>query len=541
MSDELGKYIGQYQIIEFIARGDTSFVYKGFQPGMNRYVAVKILPPSSARDANAVRQFQRQAELMAKLEHRNILPVYDSGQEGALSYVVSRFAEGGTLEEHMPRYRVPETALEIIEPITEALDFLHGQGVIYGNLMPSNVLIDEQNQPLLTDISLEPRVEEPSSSNVYLSPEQRQGGQVDPRSDVYALGVLLYEMVIGEAVEVGTVPSPRLKRPDLSTNVEKVILKAMAQYPDQRFQTAGEFSDAFKKVLEAATEPVQPIEPELLGVEAEPEILEFPAPEVEDKKDERWILIALGGLALVIILCAIGASLLFVLARNYGQEAAAVPMATAKVDANVFAGPSPDYNIVGVMQQGQSARVVGVSPDSLWWNIIFPTAPDGRGWVPAAAVVAQGADNVPVVMPTATSTIDSPPLETATFVPTELPPTLMPTEVPPTLAPTDLPPTLVPIPTLVTAQPYPPIETEVPPTSYPPPETEVPPLPTIEPPLVTIPPPPTDGPTPTEAPPTPAEDPGTDVGGSLCGLPALAAVVILFGLVWPTRRYRLRR
>jgi len=552
MTDAIGKNIGQYQIIEFISRGENSFVYKGFQPGMSRYVAVKILPPSLAREANAIRQFQRQAELMAQLQHRNILPIYDSGQEGALSYVVSRFSEGGTLQENIGRYQQPIDSYQIVGPVCEALDYIHGQGLVHGNLRPNNILIDDEGQPLLTGIGALQAGAKVSQGSVYFSPEQGQGGILDSRSDIYALGVLLYEMLIGQPPEIGKVPSPRIARPELSTSIEKVILKAMAHYPEQRFRTAGEFHEAYKEALELSEQPVPlqaPVAVETVEEEPLPEVIEYPAPESDREQDDRWIFIALGGLFLVVILCGVMAATLFLLVRDREQEAASTPMATAKVDTNVFAGPSPTNSILGVLQQGQSARILGVSPDGIWWNVAFPSVGEGNGWVPDAAVVTQNVGNVPVIAPTASVPDASP----SAVVPTQDPPTLVPTLIPPSLEPptlpaTDLPPTLEPLPTEGPSEPYPPIVTTEPPTPYPPALTEVVPTSTMEvilsatspvitPTIVTEPPPSP----PTEPPPMATQVTDNGDGNSLCGLPALVPFLLLFGIVLPFKRFRSRR
>jgi hypothetical protein len=544
MNDALGRYIGQYQIIEFIARGDTAFVYKGFQPDMNRYVAVKILPPSLARDVDVARQFQRQSELMGQLDHRNILPVIDSGQEGAVSYVISHYAEGGTLRDNISKYQKPENLVKFLEPVTEALDYLHEQGLIHGNLTPDNILIDEEGQPLLTDINL-PQLAGTMAGSVYISPEQGQGGKIDRRSDIYSLGVILYEIVVGEAPEVGVVPSPRVKRPDLPTDVEKVILRSMAQYPEQRFQTAAEFNDALQEAFGLQASTVQPAEPEAVEElaepeeELEPEILEFPAPESNGEKDNRWVGIALGLLGLVIILCAIGTALFVLFLRNGGGEAAEVPLVTATVDTNVFSGPGPDFDILGILRQGQSARVLGLSPDGLWWLIVFPDAISNQGWVPDVAVTTQDVGNVPIVLPTSTIPGESPTEPPPTSEPTSLPPTLVPTQPPPTT----VPPTLEPLPTEEPTEPYPPVPTD---------ENVTPILPTATEEISVLPPLPTDTPiplptSPTESPPavadvmgTPVEEPIDETGRVICGLPAIAFVFILVGLVRPYRHWRTR-
>lgn len=549
MSDDLGRYIGQYQVIEFIARGDTSFVYKGFQPSMNRYVAVKILPPSLARDVEIARQFQRQAELMAQLEHRNILQIIDSGQEGPVSFIISRFAEGGTLKESLAQYRELAKTLEFIEPITEALAYLHNQGLVHGNLSSDNILIDEEGQPLLIDIALPGSLDMKTPASVYKSPEQGQGGPIDGRSDIYAMGVILYELLIGEPPEVGRVPSPRLERPDLPTEVEKVILKSMAQYPEQRFQTVGEFRDALENALKVSVQTLPVLEPELREpspesedeVDAEPELLEFPIPETEDKRGQRWIIIVGGLLALIILICAIGSTSLFLLIRDGGQGSAEIPLATARVDTNVFSGPNPEYDIVGIFRQGQSARVVGLSPDGLWWSIVFPDSIDGKGWVPDVAVLTEDVDNVPIVLPT--STIPADIEQEATTIPTNVPPTLVPTQPPPTniLPSSGLTSTEEPL------EAYPPVPSDELPTSYPSPSdvppTLVPTNPTEE--ISTKSAMATEPPYPSlvvsATPVSSIEESGGNFGNAVCGLPALAMAIFLLGVVRPQRRIRSRR
>ncbi|MGD2048470.1 MAG: hypothetical protein PVH03_03205, partial [Chloroflexota bacterium] len=409
------------------------------------------------------------------------------------------------------------------------------------NLTPDNILIDEEGQPLLTDIKL-PQLTGTATGSVYMSPEQGQGGTIDRRSDIYSLGVILYEIVVGEAPKIGVVPSPRLKRTDLPTDVEKVILKSMAQYPEQRFQTAAEFNDALQEAFmlkPSATEPAEEEPVEVLAEpeeEVEPEILEFPAPESIGEKDNRWIGIALGFLGLVIILCAIGTALLFLFLRNGGPEAAATPLVTATVDTNVFSGPGPENDILGILRQGQSARVLGLSPDGLWWSIVFPDAVSNQGWVPDVAVTTQNVNNVPIVLPTSTLPGPSPTDQPATPEPTSLPPTLVPTQPPPT----NVPPTVTAFPTEELPEPYPPVPTD---------ENVTPILPTPTEEISLLPPLQTDTPIPqpvepTEPPPavadgiaTPAEEPTDAANRALCGLPALALVFILIGVVRPTRRW----
>ena len=298
--DLLGKTIGQYQLVEVVHQGDN-VVYKGFQPAFNRYVAVKVLSSIRAADPTFVQQFKQDMRRMAALEHPNILSVYDYGQQDDVLYTVTPFVEGGTLQEQISHYYSLQQAQQIVQPIAEALGYMHRQGAVHGNLKPSNILIKAQGQPLLADFGYTQGIDVGERENVYLSPEQIQGGAVDQRADVYALGVLLYEMVTGEPPPIGSVPSPRLKRPDLPVDVEKVILRAMAQYPDQRFQGVDEFNHALATVL---TPPIAQPVPVAPAPQPPPPAV-APAPSPEPKKSRNWIFYTITGLLFLCILAVV--------------------------------------------------------------------------------------------------------------------------------------------------------------------------------------------------------------------------------------------
>jgi serine/threonine-protein kinase len=291
--DLLGKTLGQYQLIEVIHQGENT-VYKGFQPAANRDVAVKVLPPARARDRVFVQQFRQDMELISSLKHPNILPLYTYGRQEGLLFLVSPYIKTGTLRNHLPQYYTPALAQQIVNPVASALDYIHSQGAIHGNLKPSNVLISPQRQPLLADFGVSQGLDLGGRDDAYLSPEQLQDGLVDWRTDIYALGALLYRMVVGETPPVGGGPSPRLKRPDLPIEVEQVILQAMAQYPEQRFQSAGALSQALEAAL-AAPVVVQPVEP----VVAVPPAA---ASAAEPARSTYWLPLLLG----VALVCVLG-------------------------------------------------------------------------------------------------------------------------------------------------------------------------------------------------------------------------------------------
>jgi serine/threonine-protein kinase len=292
MTELIGKTVGQYQIIELVLDTSEAQLFKGFQPNMNRYVAVKVL---KSQDPAAVQAFTQQNELLAQIQHPNILPIIDSGQVQGLAYRVLRYVEDGLLQDHLFQYRDPRKAAGLISGIVEGLEKIHAQGLVHGNLEPSNIFLDEGGQPLLTDFGLPKAPGAPVTP--YMSPEQTQGAIVDRRTEVYALGVLLYEMLTGEAPPPGVVVSPKAKRPDLPESVERVILKAMAQNPDARFQSAREFQNA----LNAALQPVVPAQAPAPQQPA-PQPAQPAAPPPPAPKKTNWAAIILG-IVLVIVIC----------------------------------------------------------------------------------------------------------------------------------------------------------------------------------------------------------------------------------------------
>lgn len=296
MADLTGQTLGEYQLVELVDQAGTALVYKGFQPNMNRYVAVKVLSPSLAQNPAAVQQFKQETELQARMEHRRILPTYDSGEQAGNHYRVTRYIESGTLRDHLSWFYDPRAAQGLINSIVEGLNYIHQQGLIHGNLKPANIYLDEQRQALLTDFGFAQRVG--AAPSVYMSPEQVQGGAVDRRTDIYALGVLLYEMLTGEPPPAGTIASPRAKRADLVPEVEQIIFKAMAQNPDHRYQTAGEFATALQAALMPKVAPAPQPVPQPQAVP------QAPTPAPKPKRDTSWLVFLMGGLFIVaLVVC----------------------------------------------------------------------------------------------------------------------------------------------------------------------------------------------------------------------------------------------
>lgn len=283
MSEELiGKKIGQYKILEEIGRGGMATVYRAHQSSINRDVAIKILPSQFARDPNFKKRFRREARAIAALEHVHILPLHDFGTENGYTYMAMRYIKGGTLSNLMGKKLSYERIVQIIGDIAKALDYAHSQGVIHRDIKPSNILIDNQGEALLTDFGIAKIVTDlPGGTRItttghvlgtpeYIAPEQAETGNIDGRSDIYSLGVVMYELLTGRPpyqaktplaivlmhVNDEPPPPPRSVKPAIPEQLEKIVLKAMAKDPKDRFRTAGKMEQALKQALREIQQPL---------------------------------------------------------------------------------------------------------------------------------------------------------------------------------------------------------------------------------------------------------------------------------------------
>ena len=268
-----GTIVGGYQILEIVGQGGMATVYRAHQLSMDRDVALKVLPRHLLRQANSLERFKREANIIARLEHRAIVPVHDYGEYEGLPYIVMRYMDGGAVAElllHGPLS--PQRALHIVEQIAPALDYAHQKGVLHRDLKPSNILLDANGDAYITDFGIARILGENAPSLTtsgvvgtpsYMSPEQAQGHKLDGRSDVYALGVVLFEMLTGQrpfegetpysvAVKHVTEPPPSACKlnPNLPPSVERVLYKALEKDPERRFQTAAELAQALRQALE---------------------------------------------------------------------------------------------------------------------------------------------------------------------------------------------------------------------------------------------------------------------------------------------------
>ncbi len=269
----IGTIVGGYQILDIVGQGGMATVYRAHQLSMDRDVALKVLPRHLLRQANSLERFKQEANIIARLEHRAIVPVHDYGEHDGLPYIVMRYMDGGSVAElllHGPL--LPQRALHIVEQIALALDYAHQKGVLHRDLKPSNILLDASGDAYITDFGIARILGENAPSLTtsgvvgtpsYMSPEQAQGHDLDGRSDIYALGVVLFEMLTGQRPFEGETPySVAVKHvteappsacklnPNLPPSVECVLYKALEKDRERRYPTAAELAQALRQALE---------------------------------------------------------------------------------------------------------------------------------------------------------------------------------------------------------------------------------------------------------------------------------------------------
>src|SRR5574341_824207 len=269
MTDLMGRTIGQYQLLDEIGRGGMATVYRAHQLNIDREVALKILPAQLAHDPTFLARFEREVQIAARVQHPRILPVFDVGEYNGQPYLVMAYMPGGTLEgwiqQSEGRGLPVDEALRIVSQVAEGLDALHAQGIVHRDLKPSNILLDEHGDCFLSDFGVAQLLETTAhltgtglvGTPGYMAPEAFQHGQTSAASDLYALGIIAWEMLAGRhPFEAETpaqwmrahiekaVPDIRRFRPDLPEGLNVVLQAATAKDPAYRYPSAGEFGRA---------------------------------------------------------------------------------------------------------------------------------------------------------------------------------------------------------------------------------------------------------------------------------------------------------
>ncbi|MEO5887312.1 MAG: protein kinase [Anaerolineales bacterium] len=273
---DAGKF-SRYELREELGRGGMATVYRAYDPLFEREVALKILKPELLENVHLRERFERETKIIAKLEHAAIVPVHDVGNDNNQLFFVMRYMAGGSLVE-----RIQDSSLSlgeiahIIQRVAAALDYAHNKGVIHRDLKPGNILFDEYNNAYISDFGIakltRASVKLTSSGIIgtptHMSPEQAMGEEVDGRSDIYSLGVMLFEMLsgktpyqattpLGMAFKHASDPVPHILsiNPNLPEGIEAVIEKVMAKDRDQRYESGTEFANAFITTLPGVLAP----------------------------------------------------------------------------------------------------------------------------------------------------------------------------------------------------------------------------------------------------------------------------------------------
>jgi predicted Ser/Thr protein kinase len=271
----IGRTIGKYRIVQEIGRGGMGVVYAGHQTELDRPVAIKVLAPHLAWEKTFVDRFLHEARMAAKLNHPHIVTIYDVGQQDGIYFLVMRLVEGKPLKDIIAQEGALPLARTagILSQLAEALDYAHSPGVIHRDVKPGNVLLERGDQVTLTDFGIARAAEGTRLTATgialgtpeYMSPEQALGQPTDARTDVYSLGIVLYEMLTARVpfhadTPLATLmqqaqtqpPRPRTVVPSMPPEVEEVILKTLSKQPDARYATAGEFSHTLDRIVRRA-------------------------------------------------------------------------------------------------------------------------------------------------------------------------------------------------------------------------------------------------------------------------------------------------
>ncbi|HET9905047.1 MAG TPA: protein kinase, partial [Anaerolineales bacterium] len=345
----VGENVGPYRIIEQLGQGGMATVFKAYHASLDRYVAIKALHPAFNQDVTFEARFQREARVVARLEHPHIVPVYDYAEFEKRPYLVMKFIEGDTLKAKLDQGSLSsDDVTRIVDAVGSALSYAHRQGVLHRDIKPSNVLVAKDGQIYLADFGLA-RIAQSGESTLssdmimgtpqYISPEQAMGvKELDERTDLYSFGVMLYEMVVGKVPFnadtpfsvihdhiYSPLPLPHTVNPDVSESVERVLLKALAKERNDRYENVAQMVGAFTAARAEAnltgretpiqvSEPLSPVEtivPKSEPVQTliEPDASNMKATPVAEtrRSSSIWLLVGLA-----IVLC-VGA---LVFARN---------------------------------------------------------------------------------------------------------------------------------------------------------------------------------------------------------------------------------
>jgi serine/threonine protein kinase len=270
----IGRSLGQFRIVERIGAGGMATVFKAYQPTLDRYVAIKVLPAYHARDPVFVKRFVQEARSVARLAHPNIVQIHDFGDQDGITYIVMEYVDGGTLKDRLKRALPPAEAIDYIIQGAEGLDCAHRNGIVHRDVKPANMLLRKDGHLLLSDFGIAKILE--GTTNLtrvgtgigtpqYMSPEQGVGQPVDRRSDIYSLGIVFFHCLTGRvpftadnplSITVKHINDPlpldRLVAESVPDPIIQVVKKMTAKQALDRYQSADALIDALTGVLAAS-------------------------------------------------------------------------------------------------------------------------------------------------------------------------------------------------------------------------------------------------------------------------------------------------
>jgi serine/threonine protein kinase len=327
MYDLVGKTLGKYQIIELQHQTAVTEVYQAFAPGMNRYVVISVLKAEFIANETIMKRFLDQNDIAAKVQHPNLLPLIDFGEENGIYFRVLMNGADGGWRENKKWFNNSEAVVRLFSQISSALSHIHKFGYSYLNLRPNNIFFEDQQKPMLGDFGIAVAPEF-SKTDPYCSPEASRNEPVDQRADIYALGILLYEILTGAPPDMNRYVSLRSLRPDLPQEVEKVVLKSLSDRPEDRFQSV----ETFQASLESAFH-LQSMTPSPVAVPVNQ----------KQKKGKGWLI----ALVIALIALCLGAVAVWAIFRDDGDMPNEAPI-ELPVEETVEAPPPPEDEVVVV-------------------------------------------------------------------------------------------------------------------------------------------------------------------------------------------------
>jgi hypothetical protein len=393
---QVGSRLGKYDIRAEIGKGGMGVVHLGYDPLLDRKVAIKVLAPHLVWEPGFIERFLREARAAARLKHAGIVTIYDVGQEANWYYIVMEYLEGQTLAQVIHgRGALPvDQTVTILRRLAEALDYAHQCGLVHRDVKPGNIIVHPSGQVTLTDFGVARAAQETRLTTTgaligtpkYMSPEQARGEVADHRTDIYSLGVVAYEMLCGRAPFEATTPHAvlyqliyeplppvRSRRPDLPEEVDASLARALAKEPDARYATAAGFVKSLADALagerrQAAGQATVTAVPQPAPVAPSEPARVVPQP-TGHRVDEKWVVWAGWLLATALgwaVGWAVGAPLSESVARPIGETGAMLAAET----------------LGGAVAWGTLGLLTGVAQ----WLVLRRHMSNAGWWVPASAI-----------------------------------------------------------------------------------------------------------------------------------------------------------